>query len=442
MKRIRQLNQVFAMALVLVAGLLPPMSQASGERPAWVATWSASPQSVWGEESFFPTRVPEQLEQQTVRQVARLSLGGERLRIELSNAYGAQPITIGKVSVALAGEQDAIDAETLRQVMFGGNPTVTIPAGSSVTSDPVALSVESLGQVAVSAYLPDETPLTTFHWDGRQTSWIVDGDQTNAPQLSRRDAVAESTTARVLLTGIDVEADTDADARTVAVIGDSITDGAGASLDSDSRWPDFLAERLAPHGVAVINAGISGGRLLSDGMGARVVDRLRRDVLDKPGVQGVIVLVGINDIAWPGTVLSPDGVSPSLKAMTVGYRRLVDQAHARGIQVTGATLTPFSGALPGTPLDNYYDAEKDALRQQVNEWIRCSGVFDVVLDLDAVLRDESAPSRLDQRFDSGDHLHPGDEGNRAMAEAVDLGSLLSAQGEGDATPLPAFCAGS
>ncbi|GEN22303.1 hypothetical protein HCU01_02520 [Halomonas cupida] len=442
MKSIRQFSQVFAMALVLVPGLFSPMSQASGERSNWVATWSASPQPVWGDELLFPTRVPEQLEQQTVRQVARLSLGGKRLRIELSNAYGSRPVTIGKVSVALAGMQDAIDAETLRQVMFDGSPTVTIPAGASMTSDPVALAVEPLGRVTVSTYLPEETPLTTFHWDGRQTSWFVEGDQADAPQLVRGDDVAESTTARVLLTGIDVAVDTDADARAVAVIGDSITDGAGASLDGDTRWPDFLAERLAPHGVAVINAGISGGRLLSDGMGTRVVDRLRRDVLDKPGVQDVIVLVGINDIAWPGTALSPNGVSPSLEAMTEGYRQLVDQAHVRGIRVIGATLTPFSGALPGTVLDNYYDAKKDALRQQVNEWIRCSGVFDVVIDLDAALRDESAPSHLDERFDSGDRLHPGDEGNRAMAETVDLDNLLSVQGEGNATPLPASCAGS
>lgn len=256
--------------------------------------------------------------------------------------------------------------------------------------------------------------------NGRQTGWIVAGDQTRASVLETTKRSA--TTARPLLTGIQVEAARPA--RAVAVLGDSITDGATASQDKDTRWPDFLAARLAPRGVAVINAGISGARLLSDGMGVNALARLERDVLAQPGVRSMIVLLGINDISWPGTAFAPKAVRPSLDELTAGFRQVIEQAHSRGIRVVGATLTPFEGALPDTPLEDYYHVDKDALRQELNEWIRRSGVFDAVIDFDAVLRDPAHPSRIDPRFDSGDRLHPGDAGNRAMAEAVDLDVLL------------------
>ncbi len=253
-----------------------------------------------------------------------------------------------------------------------------------------------------------------------------------APSLKTDEGSALSTTARPLLTGIQVEADQTA--RAVAVIGDSITDGATASLDKDSRWPDFLAARLAPHGVAVVNAGISGARLLSDGMGVNALARLERDVLAQPGVRSVVVVLGINDIAWPGTTFAREAPRPTLEALTAGYRQLIEQARSRGLRVIGATLTPFEGALPGTPLEDYYHPDKDALRRQVNDWMRNSGAFDAVIDFDAALRDPAHPARMAARFDSGDRLHPGDEGNRAMADAVDLDALLPGLG---ATPAAA-----
>ena len=190
------------------------------------------------------------------------------------------------------------------------------------------------------------------------------------------------------------------------------------------RWPDFLAARLAPHGVAVVNAGISGARLLSDGMGVNALARLERDVLAQPGVQSVVVMLGINDIGWPGTAFAPTQARPSLEALCAGYRQLVAQAHRHGVRVIGMTLAPFAGALPGTPLDNYYHPDKDLLRGQLNDWIRHGGAFDAVIDADAVLRDPARPAQLLARYDSGDHLHPGDDGNRALAEAVDLDLLL------------------
>ncbi len=266
--------------------------------------------------------------------------------------------------------------------------------------------------------MPGPTPVQTFHWEGRQTSWIAPGDQSRAQALSG----ASSTTARLFLAGIEVEAA--ASARGVVVIGDSITDGATASLDQDQRWTDQLAARLAPRGIAVVNAGISGGRLLRSGMGESVLARLQRDALDQPGVASVIVLIGINDISWPGTAFARNQARPTLAELQAGYRALAEQARGRGVRIVGATLTPFAGALPGTPLDDYYHPDKDVLRRQLNAWLRTDSPFDAVIDLDAALRDPADPSRMAAAYDSGDHLHPGDAGNRAMAEAVDLEVLM------------------
>jgi len=414
------------LALALTIGTAVSSTQACAADATWITTWTASPQPVWGADFLFPTNIPATLRDQTVRQVARISLGGKRVRIVLSNAYGTQPIVVGKATIALpaADGDGGLINDSLRITTFGGHETATILPGASLVSDPVALSVPALGQVTVSVYLPESTPVTTFHWDGRQTGWIVAGDQTTVATPPPSGPKTESTTARTLLSGVLVEAPSTT--QTIAVIGDSITDGATASLDKDSRWPDFLAARLAPYGVGVVNAGISGARLLSDGMGVNALARIDRDVLAQPGVKSVVVMLGINDISWPGTAFAPTSALPTLEALTSGYRQLIAQAHARGIRVIGATLTPFEGALPGTPLDNYYEPEKDALRQRVNEWIRREGAFDAVIDFDAALRDPAHPSRMNARFDSGDHLHPGDEGNRAMAETVDLNALLPA----------------
>ncbi|MEE3663186.1 SGNH/GDSL hydrolase family protein [Brenneria sp. g21c3] len=420
MKNLTQISGPLLLSVALAAAQLPA---ARAAEPSWVASWSASPQPVWEADFLFPLNTPGELHQQTVRQIARVSLGGERLRIQLSNAYGRQPVTLGKATLALPAKDDALAAGSLRTLTFGGRETATILPGASLISDPVALSVPALGQVALSLYLPEKTPVTTFHWDGRQSGWIVAGDRASDRRWSDGQDALQSTTTRLLWSGVEVE--TAAPARAVAVIGDSITDGAAASLDKDRRWPDLLAVRLAPHGAAVINAGISGGRLLSDGMGVNALARLDRDVLNQPGVQSVIVMLGINDIAWPGTAFAPTSPRPTLAALTAGYRQLIAQAHRRGIRVIGATLTPFAGALPDTPLDNYYHPEKDALRRQVNDWIRGSGAFDAVIDFDAVLRDAAHPERLDGDVDSGDRLHPGDAGNRVMADAVDLNALFA-----------------
>ncbi|NBV20235.1 MAG: SGNH/GDSL hydrolase family protein [Janthinobacterium sp.] len=409
----------------------PPV-HAAAPAPAWLASWTASPQAVWDAGFLFPSNVPAVLHGHTVRQVARISVGGPRVRIVLSNAYGKVPLHVGAATVALADGASAIRPGSLRTLTFAGQPAATAAPGAPLVSDPVDLSVPDLARLTVSVHLPQSSPVSTFHWDGRETAWIAPGEQTRAARIDAAQAGVQTTTARLLLSAIEVEATPAAQA--VAILGDSITDGASASLGMDARWPDFLAARLAPQGVAVLNAGISGGRLLSDGMGEKALARFGRDVLDQPGVRAVIVLIGINDISWPGTAFAPRAPRPTLEELTNGYARLVAQARRRGVRVIGATLTPFAGALPGTPLDDYYQPEKDALRQQLNAWIRASGSFDAVLDFDAWARDPAHPQRLLPAYDSGDHLHPGDAGNRALAEKIDLSLLF----DRDQSPSPAY----
>lgn len=406
-----------------LSALLLASAPVAGADTAWLASWSASPQAVWRDDFILPANVPARLHDQTVRQVARVSVGGQRVRIVLSNAHGATPLTIAAASLALAAGGSAIVPDSLRSMTFGGHSGATIAPGAPLVSDPVALTVPDLARLTVSIHVPQDTAITTFHWDGRETAWIAPGQQTGAGKIDATRSI--TTTARLLLSSIEVEATAAAPAVAVAVavLGDSITDGAGASLGRDTRWPDVLAERLAPHGVAVINAGISGARLLADGMGSNALARLERDVLGQPGVRTVIVALGINDISWPGTAFDPRGRRPTLEELTAGYRQLTAQARSRGVRVIVATLTPFEGALPGTPLADYHDAGKDDLRQRLNAWIRDSGSFDGVLDADALLRDPAHPLRLLPAYDSGDHLHPGDAGNRALAEAVDLRAI-------------------
>ncbi|WP_329759355.1 SGNH/GDSL hydrolase family protein [Stenotrophomonas geniculata] len=402
-----RLSHLTATTLLALSGVASAASA-----PHWVASWQASPQPVWGADFLFPTLVPATLHDQTFRQTARISLGGPRLRVRLSNAYGTQPLRIGAASVA------ARAGDTPQPLSFDGQPGVLISPGQERLSDPLPLVTDDRQALQVSVFVPGPTPVQTFHWEGRQTSWTAPGDQSRAQALS----AASSTTARLFLAGIEVEAA--ARARSVVVIGDSITDGATASLDQDQRWTDHLAARLAPRGIAVVNAGISGGRLLRVGMGESVLARLQRDALDQPGVASVIVLIGINDISWPGTAFARNQARPALAELQAGYRALAEQARGRGIRIVGATLAPFAGALPDTPLDDYYHPDKDVLRRQLNAWLRTDSPFDAVIDLDAALRDPADPSQMAAAYDSGDHLHPGDAGNQAMAEAVDLEVLM------------------
>lgn len=404
-------------ALALPAGATPAAA-GNPAQPAWSASWTASPQPIWEAGFALSTNIPASLSNQTVRQIARISLGGKRARVVLSNEYGTTPLTVGAAHLALAGSGAGIVAGTDRALTFGGRATVTIAPGAPAVSDPIDLELAPLAQVAVSIFLPQATPLTSFHWDGKQTAYIGPGNLAAAPLIK----AGQTLEARLFLSAILVEAAPAA--RVVAAFGDSITDGAGSTPDRNQRWPDQLAQRLAKQNVAVINAGISGARVLSDKMGVNALARFERDVLNQPGLDSVILLMGINDIGWPGSSFTPQEPALAAERLIDGYRQLIARARLHHVRIVGATLTPFEGALQDTELKSYYSVSKEKTRQAVNQWIRSSGEFDAVIDFDAVLRDPQHPRRFLPAFDSGDHLHPGDRGYRAMADAIDLATLL------------------
>ena len=385
----------------------------------WSTSWMASTQPLWHGDFVLPTGVPFQYQRQTIRQVARLSLGGQRLRVVVSNEGGTAPLHIGAAQVAQHAQGSATVPGTTQPLRFGGQPGTTVPPGARWVSDPVDLPLPALAEVAVSLYLPRPSQPAGFHFDARQTAYVANGDHTAALQLP---ASATEWSTRAYVSGLLVQAATPPAA--VVVLGDSLTDGNGATPGAHARWPDVLAERLAGQGVAVLNAGISGGRLLRDGMGRAGLTRAAQDVFGQPGVRALIVLLGTNDIGWPGGPFAPG--EPALRAeeLVQGYRQLIAMARVHNVRVVAGTIPPFGDALAGTPLVGHYSPEKDAVRQAVNRWIREGGAFDAVVDFDALLRDPARPSHLRAALDSGDHLHPGDAGYRAMAQAIDLEALL------------------
>jgi lysophospholipase L1-like esterase len=406
----------------LLSGLVAtPAPAQQGDGSEWIGTWTASPQPVWDADFFAPVGIPRALRNQTLRQIARVSLGGDQVRVVISNEYGGRPLVIGAAHVALAGDGVAIEPGSDRVLTFSGSPTVAIPPGAPMISDPVDLAVEPLGSVAVSLFLPEITPTTTWHNEGAQTAYISgDGDFAGDTAFEP----AQTTKSRIFLSEIMVDAAPDA--RAVVTFGDSITDGAASTPDANHRWPDFLAERLHEAGarVAVLNQGISGARVLRDRMGDNALARFDRDVLSQPRADTVILMMGINDIGWPDTILVPEGEpAPTADDIIAGYKQLIERAHFDGMAIFGATLTPFEDTFHGHPLFGYYNEEKEAKRQAVNAWIRTSGAFDGVIDFDAMTQDPNNPKHIRAAFDSGDHLHPQDTGYQAMAEGIDLEML-------------------
>jgi lysophospholipase L1-like esterase len=407
-------------AAIWAAMTLAGNALAEDARTDWVMSWYAAPQPGWDSQFVLPMNVPAVLDNQTVREYVRISAGGERIKLVFSNRYGKAPLAIGAARVMM------------REVTFAGARQVVIAPGATVTSDPVALSVAPLSQLEVTTYLPKRTAITGFHWGASQSISVAAGNVSGAAEFSKATRVE----GRLFLSAVLVDALPNG--RTVVALGDSITDGNGSTPDADRRWPDFLARRLAPHGIAVANAGISGARLLSDGMGERALARFEQDVLSQPGVSDVIVLLGINDIGWPGSPFAPAETMVTLDELTAGFRRLAATAHINGIRITVGTLPPFEGALEGTPFAGHYNPQKEALRLRLNDWIRGAGIFDGVVDFDAVLRDPARPQRMRAQFDSGDHLHPGDAGYRKMAEAIDIDAIVARdlKARRDAAPAP------
>jgi lysophospholipase L1-like esterase len=411
---------MFAIALASSIALSSADAQPATQTD-WIGTWSASPQPVWDPDFFAPVNIPRSLRNQTIRQVARVSLGGNQVRVEFSNTYGEQPLLIGEAHVALAAKGSATEPGTTHMATFGGQQSITVPPGATVLSDPVQLTVPPLGSVAVSLFLPEITPTTTWHNDARQTAYISgEGNFADDPDF-KADRTIQS---RIFLSGIMVDAAPDA--RAVVMFGDSITDGDSSTPDANHRYPDFLAARLNEAGakVAVLNEGISGARVLRDRMGDNALARFDRDVLSHPRADTVVLLMGINDIGWPDTLLVPKGEpAPSAEDVIAGYKQLIARAHANRMRIIAGTLTPFENTFQGNPLFGYYSEAKEAKRQAINQWIRTSGAFDGVIDFDAAARDVNNPKHIRAEFDSGDHLHPNDTGYKDMADSIDLGLL-------------------
>ncbi|MGK5739989.1 SGNH/GDSL hydrolase family protein [Micromonospora sp. URMC 103] len=402
-KRLR-VRLAAAAALTTAIGLLPAsaMAQSHG-RDDWIGTWSAAvaePRTTGTSATGFTDT--------TLRQVAHLSIGGDGVRVRISNVYGSAPLTVAAVTVAprTGGTGTLqVDARALRPVTFDGERSVTIPAGVEWLSDPVRARVAADSDLVVSMYLPGPTGPTTWHPVGYATSFRATGDATS----DAGGAFAPLDTARYFLSGVDVVSRA---AGSVVFFGDSITDGVVSTVDANLRYPDQVADRLAQRPEArrcgVLNAGISGNRLLADAgsAGDSALARFDRDVLGQAGVRSVVLLEGINDIGNSRGALEPE-------QLIAVYRQFIARAHQAGIRVVGATILPYGGA-------GYYSEAGEADRQAVNRWIRTSGEFDAVVDLDAVTRDPADPGRLNPAYDSGDHLHPGDAGFTAMARAVDL----------------------
>ncbi|HLJ70533.1 MAG TPA: SGNH/GDSL hydrolase family protein [Roseiarcus sp.] len=384
----------------------------------WIGTWAASAQPVWGPDFLAPPKVPRNLWNQTVRELAHVSIGGSKVRLLLTNEYTSHPITIGAVHVAISNKGASILLGSDRAVTFGGKTSVAIPPGAPALSDPVDLTVAPLSDLAVSFYLPNVTPIETMHWEGRQTAYIAAGDKTAEPDI-KPDATM---TAKVFLSEILVDAP--AEPRAVVTFGDSITDGDGSTVDANHRWPDDLAQRLADRRIAVLNEGISGAKVLSDRMGVNALARFDRDVLSQLHADVVTMMMGINDIGWPDSVLAPNDKVPTAEEVIAGHQQLIARAHLHHMRIIGATLTPFEDTFHGTPLFGYYSEEKEKVREAVNKWIRESGAYDAVADFDAVVRDPANPKHLKPEYDSGDHLHPNDAGYVAMANSINLDALL------------------
>ena len=348
---------------------------------------------------------------QTLRMVAHPSIGGDGLRVHLSNLRGTTPLTVGAVSLALQADRATAVEGSQRTVTFSHARTLTIPAGKEAVSDPVPMSVRAEQNVLVSLYLPQATSSATWHSDAFDVSYLSKPGN-HAADAEDGNYIA-ATTSWYYLSGLDVVSP--AARGTVVAFGDSITDGYPTGTSAYRRWPDDLARRLAgSHPTAVVNAGIGGNRVLTDvpniWQGVSALKRFAHDALGQPGVRTVILMEGINDI---GNNAGAGGTPLTAQQLIDGYRALIRQAHAAGVRIIGGTILPDKGA-------GYYSEHGESIRQAANAWIRTSGQFDGVVDFDKALQNPSDPAAMQAGFDSGDHLHPSEAGMQAMADAVDL----------------------
>ena len=441
--RFRSMLMAVALAAAVFAGApRAQVPQATDRAVPWVATWGTAQLTfrappappappppnagpVLGPDPRRRHPIPPALpglKNQTVRMIVRSSIGGETVRVRLAHAFGAPPVAIGAAHIAIREKDSAIVAGSDRALTFGGRPTATLYGGQTLVSDPVTLAIKPLADLAVSLYLPEDTGPPTSHTFGLRPTYI-----SKPGNVAADVAIAEpekTTESWYWLAGIDVTAPAQrqgqAPVGTLVTFGDSITDGDQSTPDRISMWPAFLAARLqanaATRNIGVVNAGISGNRLLGDNTSG--LARLTLHALSVPGVKWITLLEGINDISAATRPLPPGGGGGSHIPMTAddliaAYKQVIASAHAQGVKVIGCTLTPYFGSRA------YSDAGEE-IRQAVNTWIRTSKAFDAVVDFDAATRDPKQPNKLRPEADSPDDLHPGDPGYKMMADAIPL----------------------
>ncbi len=394
---------------------------ASAAQTVWVGSWAASQQLVEPANALDPA----DLRDLTLRQIVRLSLGGSEIRLRLSNRFGATPLHLTAVHVAtpVSSSSDKIVPASDKALTFSGSGDLNIPPHADYLSDPLPFSASALSNVAITLHLDTAPVEQTGHPGSRATSYIAHGDPVSAPEFH----IAKTVDHWYFITGIDVAASPAASS--VVVLGDSIPDGHGATTNGNDRWTDVLAQRMqsdpSTRNLAVLNHGIGGNHLLTDGLGPNALSRFDDDVIAQAGVRYLIVLEGINDIG----LLARAGDAPRaehealVRRITAAYEQMIARAHSHDIKVIGATIMPFVGS-------NYYHpaTANEADRQAVNEWIRTPGHFDAVIDFDKITRDPEHSDRLLPAYDSGDHLHPSPPGYAAMARAVPL-SLFAPSAE-------------
>jgi lysophospholipase L1-like esterase len=374
----------------------------------WVGTWVSMPQLTE------PHNMPPApgLAGNTLRQIVQPSLGGAKLRVTFSNAFGNGPVTIASAHIARSAGESAIEPASDRELRFNGAPGVTIQPGALMISDPVAFGVEAFANLAVTVQFGEVPSGVTGHPGSRTTSFIQPGAAVDAASLPE----AAKTDHWYYLSGIDVTAD--APAAAIVVVGDSITDGRGSTTNKNDRWPNQLSRRLAANPatahIAVLNQGAGGNRVLRDGLGPNALARFDRDVIAQAGVKWVIVFEGVNDIGTAVGARAKGQPAATADDLIGAFRQMITRAHTHGLRIYGATITGFEG------FKMYSTPGSEADRQKVNDWIRHSGEFDGVIDFDAATRDPDHPARLSAAVDGGDHLHPSAGGSQIMADAVDL----------------------
>jgi lysophospholipase L1-like esterase len=399
---------------LLAFAMLGASAQALPHNMRWVGSWAAS-QQIPEPRNTLPAA---DLTDATVRQVVHLSLGGDEVRVRLSNQWGTQPLTFTSVHIAraVAPGSSEIDEKTDTAVTFGGRQEVTIPAGAEYVSDPVTFEAAPLSNVAITYYLKQAPARETSHPGSRATTYYEHGDHVSAAEM----ADAGKVNHWFELSGVEVAAPKRA--RCIVALGDSITDGHASGTNKNQRWPDFLAARLQANrktrDVCVLNEGIGGNRLLHYGLGPAAAARIYSDVLSQPGAKYLIVLEGVNDLGVMGLQkdVTPAENRAMVQQMILAYEQMIFLAHQHGIEVIGGTIMPFKGSLYYHP-----DARIEKDREEVNAWIRKPGHFDKVIDFSKLMEDPADPERLNPKYDSGGHLHPGPSGYKHMADAIPLG---------------------